>query len=328
LGQIAVPDLSARESVARTLDIEQRGLEAIRQALGGDLGDAFAAAADVIEAAGGNVIVTGMGKSGHVGRKLAATLASTGTPSYFVHPGEASHGDLGMIRERDVVLALSWSGETPELSDIVAYIRRFGVKLIAITSRPGSALGSAADVGLFLPAAQEACPNGLAPTTSTTMQMVAGDALAVLLLERRGFTSVDFQRFHPGGKLGARLSKAASVMHSGDEMPVVPVTAGLSDAIVEMTSKRFGITAVIDAAGDLVGVLTDGDLRRAFKRGFVDGPVVEAMGRRPHSVRPDVLAVEVLAQMNRSRITCIFVVEDRKPVGLIHVHDLLRIGIV
>ncbi|HEY0424435.1 MAG TPA: KpsF/GutQ family sugar-phosphate isomerase [Rhodopila sp.] len=323
-----MPELSARESVARTLEIEQRGLEAVRQALDGDLGVAFAAAADVIEAAGGTVIVTGMGKSGHVGRKLAATLASTGTPSYFVHPGEASHGDLGMIRERDVVLALSWSGETPELSDIVAYIRRFGVKLIAITSRPGSALGSAADVGLFLPAAQEACPNGLAPTTSTTMQMVAGDALAVLLLERRGFTSVDFQRFHPGGKLGARLSKAASVMHSGDEMPVVPVTAGLSDAIVEMTSKRFGITAVIDAAGDLVGVLTDGDLRRAFKRGFVDGPVVEAMGRRPHSVRPDVLAVEVLAQMNRSRITCIFVVEDRKPVGLIHVHDLLRIGIV
>jgi arabinose-5-phosphate isomerase len=323
-----VPELSARDSVARTLDIEQRGLDAVRQALDGELGVAFATAADVIEAAGGNVIVTGMGKSGHVGRKIAATLASTGTPSHFVHPGEASHGDLGMIRDRDVVLALSWSGETPELSDIVAYARRFGVKLIAITSRPGSALGMAADVGLFLPAAQEACPNGLAPTTSTTMQMVAGDALAVLLLERRGFTSIDFQKFHPGGKLGARLSKARSVMHSGDELPVVPVGAGLSDAIVEMTSKRFGITGVVGAAGDLVGVLTDGDLRRAFKRGFVDGPVTEAMGRRPRIVGPDILAVEVLAQMNRSRITCIFVVEDRKPVGLIHVHDLLRIGIV
>jgi len=202
-----VPELSARESVARTLEIEQRGLEAVRQALDGDLGVAFATAADVIEAAGGTVIVTGMGKSGHVGRKLAATLASTGTPSYFVHPGEASHGDLGMIRERDVVLALSWSGETPELSDIVAYVRRFGVKLIAITSRPASALGSAADVGLFLPAAQEACPNGLAPTTSTTMQMVAGDALAVLLLERRGFTAVDFQGFPPGGELGGGVAK-------------------------------------------------------------------------------------------------------------------------
>ncbi len=324
----AGPVPTARHSVGRTLEIERRGLEAVEQALRGDLGAAFASAADLIEAAGGNVIVTGMGKSGHVGRKVAATLASTGTPSHFVHPGEASHGDLGMIRESDVVLALSWSGETPELSDIVAYTRRFGVRLIAITSRRDSALGSAADVGLILPAALEACPNGLAPTTSTTMQMVAGDALAVLLLERRGFTSTDFQKFHPGGKLGARLSKAGSIMHGGAELPVVPVTAGLADAIVEMTSKRFGITGVVDAAGELVGVLTDGDLRRAFKRGFADGPVTEAMGRRPHTVGPDVLAVEVLAHMNQSRITCVFVVEDRRPVGLIHVHDLLRIGIM
>jgi len=328
----AAPDAAqtaaALQSVARTLDIERRGLEAVQQALRGELGRAFAAAAEVIEAAGGNVVVTGMGKSGHVGRKIAATLASTGTPSHFVHPAEASHGDLGMIGPRDVVLALSWSGETPELSDIVAYTRRFGVKLIAITSRHGSALGSAADIGLFLPTAQEACPNGLAPTTSTTMQMVAGDALAVLLLERRGFTSTDFQRFHPGGKLGARLSKAQSLMHTGAELPVVPSSAVLSEAIVEMTSKRFGITGVVDEAGELVGVLTDGDLRRAFRSGFVDGPVTQAMGRQPHGVGPDVLAVEVLAQMNASRITCIFVVEDRKPVGLIHVHDLLRVGIV
>lgn len=322
------PVSEARESIARTLKIEQRGLEAILHALTGDLGTAFAAAADIIARAGGNVVVTGMGKSGHVGHKIAATLASTGTPSHFVHPAEASHGDLGMIRADDVVLALSWSGETPELSDIVAYTRRFGVKLIAITSRPDSALGTAADVGLFLPVAQEACPNGLAPTTSTTMQMVAGDALAVLLLERRGFTSTDFQRFHPGGKLGARLSKARSVMHSGDELPVVADTSDLSHAIVEMTSKRFGITGVVDATGDLIGVLTDGDLRRAFRQGFADGPVTQVMGKHPHSVGPDVLAVEVLAQMNQSRITCIFVVENRKPVGLIHVHDLLRVGIV
>jgi arabinose-5-phosphate isomerase len=322
------PVAAARRSLARTLEIEQHGLEAMLQALRGELGVAFAGAADLIEAAGGNVIVTGMGKSGHVGRKVAATLASTGTPSHFVHPGEASHGDLGMIRDSDVVLALSWSGETPELSDIVAYTRRFAVPLIAMTSRRHSALESAADIGLILPAVQEACPNGLAPTTSTTMQMVAGDALAVLLLERRGFTSIDFQKFHPGGKLGARLSKAVSVMHSGGELPVVPVTAGLSHAIVEMTSKRFGITGVVDEAGDLVGVLTDGDLRRAFKRGFADGPVTEAMGRHPHIVGPDTLAVEVLAQMNKSRITCIFVVDGRKPIGLIHVHDLLRIGIV
>jgi len=319
---------AARQSVVRTLEIEQRGLDAMQQALAGELGEAFAAAADLIEAAGGNVIVTGMGKSGHIARKIASTLASTGTPSHFVHPAEASHGDLGMIRANDVVLALSWSGETPELSDIVAYTRRFGVRLIAITSRPGSTLGSAADVGLFLPVAQEACPNGLAPTTSTTMQLVVGDALAVFLLERRGFTSTDFQRFHPGGKLGARLLKAGSLMHTGDELPVVPETAVLSEAIVEMTSKRFGITGVVNAAGVLVGVLTDGDLRRAFKRGFTDGPVTGAMGRHPHSVSPGVLAVEVLAHMNQSRITCIFVVEDQKPVGLIHVHDLLRVGIV
>jgi arabinose-5-phosphate isomerase len=319
---------TARSSAIRTLEIEQRGLDALRQALQAGLGGAFAAAAALIEAAGGHVIVTGMGKSGHIARKIASTLASTGTPSHFVHPAEASHGDLGMIRANDVVLALSWSGETPELSDIVAYTRRFGVRLIAITSRPGSALGKAADVGLFLPVSQEACPNGLAPTTSTTMQMVMGDALAVFLLERRGFTSTDFQRFHPGGKLGARLSKARSVMHTGAEVPVVPVTAVLSEAIMEMTSKRFGITGVVDAAGDLVGVLTDGDLRRAFKRGFIDGPVTEAMGRHPHTVGPGVLAVEVLAHMNQSRITCLFVVEDRKPVGLIHVHDLLRVGIV
>ncbi len=282
--------LAARDSVARTLEVEQRGLEAVRQALSHDLGAAFAAAADLIETAGGNIVVTGMGKSGHVGRKITATLASTGTPSHFVHPAEASHGDLGMIRTDDVVLALSWSGETPELSDIVAYTRRFGVKLIAITSRRDSALGSAADVGLFLPTAQEACPNGLAPTTSTTMQMVAGDALAVLLLERRGFTSIDFQRFHPGGKLGARLSKARSVMHTGNELPVVSDQTTLSAAIVEMTSKRFGITGVVDDAGNLVGVLTDGDLRRAFRVGFVDGPVTQVMGKSPHSVGPDVLA--------------------------------------
>jgi arabinose-5-phosphate isomerase len=319
---------AARDSVARTLEIEQRGLEAMREALSGELGAAFATAARLIETAGGNVIVTGMGKSGHVGRKIAATLASTGTPSHFVHPAEASHGDLGMIRDSDVVLALSWSGETPELSDIVAYTRRFGVKLIAITSRPDSALGNAADVGLFLPTAQEACSNGLAPTTSTTMQMVAGDALAVFLQELRGFTSVDFQRFHPGGKLGARLSKARSVMHTGTELPVVPVSAVLSEAIVEMTSKRFGITGVVDEAGYLVGVLTDGDLRRAFKNGFTDGPVAKVMGRRPLSVGPEALAVEVLAHMNQSRITCIFVVQDQRPIGLIHVHDLLRVGIV
>ena len=316
---------AARESAIRALGVEQLGLDALRKALLGDLGLAFAAAADLIAASSGHVIVTGMGKPGHVGHKIAATFASTGTPSHFVHPAEASHGDLGMIRANDVVLALPWSGETPELAAIIAYSRRFEVGLIAITSKPDSALGSAADVGLYLPPAAEACPNGLAPTTSTTMQMVIGDALAVCLLEHRGFSAFDFQRFHPGGKLGARLSKARDVMHSGTKLPVVPATVALSEAIIEMTSKRFGI---VDEAGTLVGVLTDGDPRRAFAPGFVNGPVTDVMGRHPRSIGPAALAVEVMTFKNEARITSVFVVEDQKPIGLIHLHDLLAIGVV
>jgi arabinose-5-phosphate isomerase len=315
-------------SVTRTLELEQRGLAAVQLALAGGLAAAFARAVDVISAATGNVIVSGMGKSGHIGCKIAATLASTGTTSHFVHPAEASHGDLGMIRDDDVVLALSWSGESPELADIIAYTRRFEVPLIAITSRAESALGKSADICLLLPVSQEACPNGLAPTTSTTMQLAAGDALAILLLERKGFTATDFKRYHPGGKLGTKLMHGSKLMHSGAELPLVQVSASLSDGIVEMTSKRFGIAGVVDSNGRLVGVLTDGDLRRAFKSGFTDRPVAEAMGKHPQVVAPDVLAVQVLAQMNASRVTCVFVVEDEKPVGLIHIHDLLRAGVI
>ena len=318
----------AARSVARTLELEQRGLAVMQAALEGGLAADFARAADLISAATGNVIVSGMGKSGHVGRKISATLASTGTTSHFVHPAEASHGDLGMIRDDDVVLALSWSGESPELADIIAYTRRFEVPLIAITSRRESALGKAADIGLVLPVSQEACPNGLAPTTSTTMQLAAGDALAILLLERKGFTATDFNRYHPGGKLGTKLMHGSKLMHGGAELPLVPVSASLSAGIVEMTSKRFGIAGVVDEAGRLVGVLTDGDLRRAFKAGFTDRPVREAMGKHPQVVAPDVLAVQVLAQMNASRVTCVFVVEEEKPIGLIHIHDLLRAGVI
>jgi arabinose-5-phosphate isomerase len=318
----------AAESVAHTLETEGRGLAALREALGGGLADSFARAALAIENSGGNVIVTGMGKSGHVGRKIAATLASTGTTSHFVHAAEASHGDLGMIGPKDVVLALSWSGESPELADIVSYTRRFGVTLIAMTSRPGSALGAAADIGLFLPVAEEACPNGLAPTTSTTMQLVAGDALAILLLKRRGFSPTDFQQFHPGGRLGARLLVVRRLMHTGEDVPIVGLDASLAEGIVEMTGKRFGIAAVVDQAGALVGVLTDGDLRRAFRQGFTDRPVRDAMGRRPLTIGPDALAVQALAVMNEAKITCLFVVEQGRPVGLVHIHDLLRAGIV
>ena len=320
--------LDATASVARTLELEQNGLAAVQLALEGGLGACFARAAAVILAATGNVIVSGMGKSGHIGRKISATLASTGTSSHFVHPAEASHGDLGMIRDDDVVLAMSWSGESPELADIVAYTRRFDVPLIAITSRAESALGKAADICLTLPISQEACPNGLAPTTSTTMQLAAGDALAILLLERRGFTALDFNRYHPGGKLGTKLLQVGKLMHTGDALPLVKLTASLSEGIVEMTSKRFGIAGVVDGAGELVGVLTDGDLRRAFKIGFSDRLVADSMGRHPLVVTPDTLAAQLLAQMNTLRVTCVFVVEGFRPIGLVHIHDLLRAGVI
>ena len=314
----------------RTLDIEMEGLAALRAALDGALGDAFLAAVEAIEQSGGSVIVTGMGKSGHIGKKIAATLASTGTHSHFVHPAEASHGDLGMVAPNDVVLALSWSGEAPELANIINYAKRFGHKLIAITARPESALGRSADIGLFLPAAEEACPNKVAPTTSTRMTLVAGDVLAVLLLERRGFTATDFRRFHPGGKLGAQLISVSQLMHKGAEMPIIGQETMLSAGIVEMTSKRFGIAGVVDGAGALIGVLTDGDLRRAFQAGFKDMPAREAMGRRhpPHTITADAMAAQALARMSDAQITCMFVVEESKPVGLLHIHDLLRAGVV
>ncbi len=318
--------MDAHTSIQRTIELERQGLDALAAALPGGLADAFGRAAQVIGAASGTVIVSGMGKSGHVGRKIAATLASTGTPAHFVHPAEASHGDLGVIRENDVVLALSWSGETAELADIVAYTRRFTVPLVAITSRAHSALGAAADVCLALPVSQEACPNGLAPTTSTTMQMVAGDALAVLLLEQRGFSARDFGLFHPGGKLGAQLVQLSALMHRGDALPLIGEAASLAEGIVEMTSKRFGIAGVVDGTGALVGALTDGDLRRAFRGGFVDRPVRDAMGRQPYTLPPDALAAVALALMKEARITCVFVVQDGRPVGLVHIHDLLRAG--
>lgn len=322
---------TAVEVFWRTLDFEIDGLVALRKALEGPLGQQVERATTVVQEAqeaGGRLIVTGMGKSGHVGRKIAATLASTGTPAYFVHPAEASHGDLGQISRNDVVLALSWSGEAPELSDIVSYTRRFGVRLIAITSRAESALGSAADLPLVLPAMPEACPNGLAPTTSTTMQMATGDALAVALLSLRGFTAQDFRQYHPGGKLGAQLKRVRDLMHTGSEIPAVPENKLLSEAIVEMTGKRFGVTAVTDAQGQLIGVVTDGDVRRAFETAFIDRSVSEVMKRNPRTVPAGQMALEALALMQDARITSLFVVEDNRLVGILHLHDLLRIGVV
>ena len=273
------------------------------------------------------MIVTGIGKSGHVGQKIAATFASTGTPAFFVHPSEASHGDLGMVRTEDLVLAISWSGETVELKNIITYSRRFAVPLISITSRDDSALGKASDVVLQLPRAKEACPHGLAPTTSTTMQLALGDALAIALLEAKGFTAHDFKVFHPGGSLGAQLKFVADVMHKGDRLPLARDDEMMGAAIVTMTAKAFGCLGIVDAKGRLVGVITDGDLRRHMGGGLLDARTGAIMTAKPKSVAPDTLAAEALEVINASRITALFVVDKGKPVGIVHVHDLLRAGV-
>ena len=314
----------------RTVAIEQQGLTEMAEALGapgeGGLGSAFRHAVKTIAAAPGRVIVTGLGKSGHVGRKIAATFASTGQPAFFVHATEASHGDLGMVQNGDVVIAVSWSGETPELAAIVTYAKRFAIPLIAITSNGDSALGREADICLSLPNAQEACPNGLAPTTSTTMQLVFGDALAMALLEGRGFTARDFRIFHPGGKLGAKLAFVRDVMHRGDRIPRIGVGAKMADAILEMSAKGFGCVGVFDESGALVGIITDGDLRRHLKsHRIVDTPVEEVMTRSPRTVAPDALVAEALELISR-KISALLVVEDGEVVGIIHFHDLLSVG--
>ncbi len=315
------------ESALRTLATESAGVQALSAALGSTLGGAFTDAVVKIRSVTGRVIVTGMGKSGHVGRKIASTLSSTGTPAYYVHPAEASHGDLGMITRDDVILGLSWSGETAELRNLIDYAKRFQVPLIAITSRTDSSLAKAANIPLILPAAPEACPNGLAPTTSTLMQLALGDALAVALLESRGFTALDFKALHPGGKLGASLTFVKDVMHGKDMMPVVPERTSMPDAVMEMTSKGFGCVGIIDAGGSLVGIITDGDLRRHMGDNLLKMNVNEVMTKNPKSVAPDQLAGEALAFMNASKVNALFVVEGKKPVGLLRIHELLRIGV-
>ncbi|WP_374448376.1 SIS domain-containing protein [Stella sp.] len=312
-------------SARRTLRLEIAGIEALSASLGGP----FAAALDLFAAVEGRVVVTGMGKSGHVARKIAATLASTGTPAIFVHPAEASHGDLGMIARGDVVLALSNSGETPELADIVAYASRFAIPLVAMTRRRPSALADAADVALVLPDTQEACPLGLAPTTSTTQMLALGDAIAVALLERRGFSDADFRVFHPGGKLGRRLLRVADLMHVGDEIPLCAPDSRMAEAILVMSAKTFGIVGVVDGTGSLVGVITDGDLRRNMGPDFLSQSARQVMTRTPRVMTPDALAAEALGYMNESKIYCVFVVDgQRRPVGILRIHDILRAGVV
>jgi len=314
-------------SATRTLQLEAEGLSALKTALAGDLVEGFAQAVEALRACRGRVIVTGMGKSGHVGLKVAATLSSTGTPAYFVHPSEASHGDLGMITRDDMILAFSWSGETVELGNIVSYSRRFAVPLIAVTSNAQSALAEAAEIVLALPQAKEACPHGLAPTTSTVMQLALGDCLAIALLESKGFTARDFQALHPGGQLGARLKFVGDLMHRGDSLPLVDGDVKMAEAIVVMTEKALGCLGVVDADGMLKGIITDGDLRRHMGDGLLARRTVDIMTAAPKTVSPDLLASAALELINSSSITTLFVVEDDRPVGIIHIHDLLRAGV-
>src|ERR1700712_4545059 len=285
---------AAVQSALRTLDAEGSGITALATALQADLGVAFAAATDLIRNARGRLIVTGLGKSGHIARKIAATFASTGTPAFFVHAAEAGHGDLGMITADDVIMALSWSGEQPEMKTLITYAKRFRIAVIAMTADCESTLSKAADIALTLPKAREACPHNLAPTTSSLMMLALGDALAIALLESRGFTSVDFSVLHPGGKLGAMLKYTRELMHSGDAVPLKPLGTRMSEAVVEMSSKGFGCVGIVDKSGDLVGIITDGDLRRHMRPDLMTAAVDEVMTRNPKTISPDTLAIEML----------------------------------
>ncbi|ANL67226.1 arabinose 5-phosphate isomerase KdsD/KpsF [Rhizobium phaseoli] len=316
------------ESAKRTIDIEKRGLEALEQALDNGLAGPFTRAIEVIGDISGRVIVTGVGKSGHIGAKLAATFASTGTPAFFVHAAEANHGDLGMIARDDVVLAISKGGESAELKSIISFTRRFSIPLIALTCGESSSLATAADIVLLVPNEQEACPNGLAPTTSTLMQLALGDALAVALLEARGFTATDFHVFHPGGKLGASLTHVADIMHTGERLPLVAKGTPMPEAITVLSRKHFGCVGVLDEEGRLCGIVTEGDMARNLTRNLAELAVDDIMTKTPKTVKPTMLATAALALLNQHSIGALIVVDDdRRPLGLVHFHDLLRIGV-
>ena len=315
-----------REVAERVLRAEAEALTLLARSLDTSLPRAIS----IMLAARGRVVVTGIGKSGHIGRKIAATLASTGTPSCFVHATEASHGDLGMVALGDVLLALSNSGKTTELADIIGYSRRFGIPLVCITANASSPLAEQSDVVLLLPKAEEACSMVEAPTTSTTMMLALGDALAVALLERRGFSSDEFRDLHPGGALGRRLVRVSDIMHRDDEVPLARPETPTSEAVLVMTAKAFGCVGIVDAAGHLAGIVTDGDLRRHMDSDLLGRPVSEIMTGNPRTIRPGALAAEALHMMNTAEkpFTSLFVAEDGKPVGILHMHDCLRAGVV
>ncbi|WP_026986149.1 KpsF/GutQ family sugar-phosphate isomerase [Fodinicurvata fenggangensis] len=317
------PEQNDIRAARRALATETEGLTALSESLGME----FIEALDRLERVDGRVIVTGMGKSGHIGCKIAATLASTGTPSQFVHPAEASHGDLGMVARGDAIIALSNSGNTPELAAIVSYSRRFNIPLIAITSRRQSVLGEAADTVLLLPPVDEACPMGLAPTTSTTMALALGDAMAIALLERRGFSPEDFQVFHPGGSLGKKLVRVSDIMHGPGELPLCQPESSMKEAIITMSAMTFGCVGVVDAAGELIGIITDGDLRRHIDSNLLEQAAGDVMTGAPLTIRAGALAVEALRLMHAHKITSLFVVEEGRPIGFLRMHDLLREGV-
>ncbi len=314
-------------SALRTIATEQAGVAALGAAFDAGLAAPFAKAVDLLRHAKGRVIVTGVGKSGHIGAKIAATMASTGTPAFFVHAAEANHGDLGMIGADDAILAMSWSGESQELKAIIAYSRRFSIPLIALTSGDASTLAREADVVLALPKAAEACPHGLAPTTSTMMQLVIGDALAIALLEERGFTPGAFHAFHPGGRLGASLTQVSAIMRTGDQIPLVPLGTKMPEAVQMLSKKHIGCVCIVDGEGRLAGIITDGDLSRTLHRNLSDAAVEEVMTRSPKTIDPGMLAGEAIAFLNQNSISALIVVEAEKPVGVVHFHDLLRLGV-
>jgi arabinose-5-phosphate isomerase len=311
----------------RVISFAADALRDLGEVLNGDFGRAI----DTVLSIKGRVIVSGMGKSGHIGRKIAATLASTGTPSFFIHPAEASHGDLGMVTRADALLMLSNSGETAELSDLITHAKRIAIPLIGIASNPDSALLQAADVALLLPKAREACPMGLAPTTSTTLMLVLGDALAVALMERRGFSTDQYRDLHPAGALGKALIRVSDLMHTGKEMPLVSETAPMQELLIVMAERRFGCVGIVDGKGALTGIVTDGDLARHMNRDLLDRTLVSMMTHGPKTVMPEMLAAEALAYMNEKKITQLFVLDPKdktkKPAGILHMHDCLRAGL-
>lgn len=313
------------DTARRVIRVETQALHLLEQSID----DNFAKAVELMLSATGRIIVSGMGKSGHIARKIAATLASTGTPAHFVHPAEASHGDLGMMNPGDVVIMLSNSGETPELADVIAYTRRFAIPMIGVASRADSTLLRQSDIALVLPRAEEACGTGIVPTSSTTMTLALGDALAVALMEHREFTPENFRKYHPGGKLGAQLSRVGDLMHTGASMPLVQETASMSDTLVEIGAKAFGVTGVVDAQGNLTGIITTGDLSRHMD-GLLALSAKDVMTKSPVTISPDDLAEKAVGIMNGKKITCLLVVDPATPnraVGLLHLHDCLRVGL-